>query len=212
MTDTALCVQPDDSESMRERRCIVTGKVLPEEALIRFVAAPDGCVVPDIAARLPGRGLWVSAERSVLEAAVAKNHFPRAAKGHLSVPADLPEKVEIQLVRRLSDDLGLARRAGLLVLGFDGVARALDARIRPVLLVEAADGAEDGRRKLVGMAAARGLHPAVMDCLTCAELSLALGRENVVHAALNPGRLSERVKREAGRLRGFRPASVCVGQ
>ena len=79
------------------------------------------------------------------------------------------------------------------------------------VLVEAADGAEDGRRKLVGMAAARGLHVDVVDCLTCTELSLALGRENVVHAALNPGRLSERVRREAGRLRGFRPASVCVG-
>jgi predicted RNA-binding protein YlxR (DUF448 family) len=196
---------------MRERRCIVTGEVLPEEALIRFVADPDGCVVPDIAATLPGRGFWVSAQRKVLETAVAKNQFSRAAKAPLTAPADLPDRVERQLVRRLLDDLGLARRAGLLVLGFDNVSRALDSRRPPKLLVEAADGAEDGRRKLVGMAASRGIALTVVDCLTGAELSLALGRENVVHAALNPGRLSERVRRETDRLRGFRPASVCIG-
>ncbi len=211
MTEAPCSSRPDDTESMRERRCIVTGKVLPEEELIRFVADPDGRVVPDIAATLPGRGFWVSAQRSVLEVAVARNHFSRAAKSLLTAPADLPQKAESQLVRRLTDDLGLARRAGLLVQGFDGVARAIDSRKAPVVLVEAADGAEDGRRKLVGMAAARGLRLDVVDCLTCAELSLALGRENVVHAALNPGRLSDRVRQEAGRLRGFRPASVCVG-
>jgi hypothetical protein len=153
----------------------------------------------------------VSARRDAVETAVAKNQFSRAAKTALKAPADLAERVELQLVRRLSDDLGLARRAGLLILGFDVISRALDSKKPPILLVEAADGAADGRRKLVGMAGARGLHPAVMDCLTCAELSLALGRENVIHAALNPGRLSERVRREAGRLRGFRPASVCIG-
>jgi predicted RNA-binding protein YlxR (DUF448 family) len=196
---------------MRERRCIVTGEVLPEEALIRFVADPDGCVVPDIDARLPGRGFWVSAIRDVVDVAVAKNQFSRAAKAALKAPVELAEKVEQLLVRRLSDDLGLARRAGLLVLGFDNISRAMDAKTRPVLLIEAADGAADGRRKLVGMAGARGFYPPVVDCLTCSELSLALGRENVIHAALNPGRLSERVRREAGRLRGFRPASVCIG-
>ncbi|HEY5048934.1 MAG TPA: RNA-binding protein [Rhizomicrobium sp.] len=206
MTDTACRLEPDDQKSMRERRCIVTGQVLSEDLLIRFVADPDGRMVPDIAARLPGRGYWVSAQRGVLEVAIAKNHFPRAAKASVLVPADLSERVESQLVRRLSDDLGLARRSGSLVLGFDGVARAMDARIAPDLLVEASDGSEDGRRKLVGLASARGRSPVVMDCLTSAELSLALGRENVVHAALNPGRLSERVRLDAGRLRGFRPA------
>ena len=211
MTDTASCLPANDSESMRERRCIVSGELLPEEALIRFVADPDGCVVPDIDARLPGRGIWLSARRDAIEIAVAKNQFSRAAKEPLRAPADLAERVEFQLVRRLADDLGLARRAGLLILGFDVISRALDSKKPPVLLVEASDGAADGRRKLVGMAAARGLRPPVVDCLTCSELSLALGRENVIHAALNPGRLSERVRREAGRLRGFRPASVCIG-
>jgi predicted RNA-binding protein YlxR (DUF448 family) len=211
VTDTADCASPDDTESMRARRCIVSGDVLPEEALIRFVADPDGCVVPDIDVRLPGRGIWVSARREAVETAVAKNQFSRAAKEPLKAPADLAERVEFQLVRRLSDDLGLARRAGLLILGFDVISRAMDSKKPPILLVEASDGAADGRRKLVGMAAARGLYPPIVDCLTCSELSLALGRENVIHAALNPGRLSERVRREAGRLRGFRPASVCIG-
>jgi predicted RNA-binding protein YlxR (DUF448 family) len=206
VTDTIALASRDDTESMRERRCIVTGEVLPEEALIRFVADPEGCVTPDIAASLPGRGLWVSAKRDVLEIAVAKNHFSRSAKEALKAPLDLPRMVEMQLVRRLSDDLGLARRAGELVLGFDGVARALDSKKPPFLLIEASDGAEDGRRKLADMARSRGLPLAVVDCLDNAELSLALGRENVVHAALIPGRLSERVKRNAGRLSGFRPA------
>jgi predicted RNA-binding protein YlxR (DUF448 family) len=211
VTETADCADPDDTDSIRERRCIVTGEVLGEDRLIRFVADPEGRVVPDIAARLPGRGLWVSARRDVLDVAIAKNHFSRAARAALVPPADLSDRVESQLVRRLADDLGMARRAGLLVQGFDNVSRAIDSKKPPVLLVEAADGSEDGRRKLAGMAAARGLHPAVVDCLTSAELSLALGRENVVHAALNPGRLSERVRFEAGRLRGFRPAASRIG-
>lgn len=192
---------------MRERRCIVTGEVRPEAQLIRFVAGPEGSVVPDIGAKLPGRGIWVSAERCALEVAIAKNHFSRAAKASLKAPADLPERVEQQLVRRIADLLGLARRAGKLVSGFDAVMRALESRFPPALLVEASDGGADGQRKIVAKAAGRGLQPAILDSLTSAELGLALGRENVVHAALNSGRLSERVKLEAGRLKGFRPAS-----
>ena len=207
MTAAARPLQPDDPDAMRERRCIVSGEVLPEERLIRYVADPDGVVVPDILARLPGRGLWVSADRKVLEVAVARNHFSRAAKAPLKAPADLADRVETLLVRRIADDLGLARRAGHLTQGYDAVARALDAKKPPDLLVEAADGSLDGRRKLTSLAATRGLHPAVVDSLSCAELSLALGRENVVHAALTPGRFSERVRLEAGRLKGFRPVS-----
>jgi predicted RNA-binding protein YlxR (DUF448 family) len=211
VTTAAPSIQPDESDAVRERRCIVTGEVLPDDRLIRFVADPDGRVVPDIGVRLPGRGLWVSADRRSVEVAVAKNHFSRAAKASLTAAADLPDRVEQLLVRRIADDLGLARRAGLLVQGFDGVARALDSKKPPVVLIEASDGSSDGRRKLVGMAHGRGLHLDLVDCLNSSELSLALGRENVVHAALNPGRLSERVRLEAGRLRGFRSASGGIG-
>lgn len=201
----------DEPDTMRERRCIVTGEVESEDRLIRFVAGPDGMVVPDIAAKLPGRGLWVSADKQLLELAIAKNHFSRAAKAPLQAQAELAQTVTDQLLRRILDTLGLARRSGVLSVGFDGVSRALAARTPPDLLVEASDGAADGRRKLVGMAAARGLSPGIVDCLSSAELGLALGRENVIHAAINPGRLSERVRLEAGRLRGFRPASGRVG-
>lgn len=188
----------------RERRCIVTGDVLPEAKLIRFVVGPDNIVVPDVAAKLPGRGMWVSARRDILERAVAKGHFSRAARAPVVTPAGLPLRVEALLVSRMGGDLGIARRSGGLELGFEAVAKALQGARRPIALIEASDGAEDGKRKL--RALARPAEPRVIDCLTSAELSLALGRGNVVHAALKSGRLSERLLEDAGRLRGFRPA------
>lgn len=194
----------DDEETVRTRRCIVTGDVLPDSALIRFVAGPDGAIVPDLAGKLPGRGLWVSARRDILEKAIAKKAFARAQRGPVTVGADLAKRVETVLIRRMTGDLGLARRTGALVLGFDNVVRALDGRNKPALLVEASDGAPDGRRKLLSAARSRGLKIAVLDCLTRAELGLALGRENVIHAALTPGVFAQRLQFEAGRLRGFR--------
>jgi len=195
-----------DEDGTRARRCIVTGEVLPDAQLIRFVADPSGAVVPDILGKLPGRGMWVRARHDVLEKAVAKNHFSKTAKRSLAVAADLCVRVEALLVRRMLDDVGLARRGGSLVLGFDAILRAFQLRNPPNLLVEAADGAEDGMRKLLAAATVKGLNPAVIRLLSSAELSLALGRENVVHAAVKPGRLSERLSVEAGRLGGFRPA------
>lgn len=207
---TAAPARGDEEASSdgRERRCIVTNEVLPEERLIRFVVDPQNAVVPDVAARLPGRGLWVSAQSEILERAIAKGHFSRAARMPVAVVCDLVARVEALLVARMSGDLGLARRSGQLLLGFDNVARALSRPRAPTVLVEASDGAPDGRRKLLSLA--RELRPAIIDCLTSAELGLALGRESVVHAALNSGRLSERLKADAGRLSGFRPASACA--
>ncbi|HEV2562151.1 MAG TPA: RNA-binding protein [Rhizomicrobium sp.] len=204
MTATAAIREEDGA--LRERRCIVTGEVLPEARLIRFVEGPDGCVVPDIAAKLPGRGMWVSAERAILERAITKNHFSKAAKKPLSASPDLPDRVEKLIVQRMADDLGLARRAGGLILGFDQIANAFQSKTPPLVLVEASDGGADGKRKLFGVAWAQGLKPRVIDCLNCAELSLALGRENVVHAALKSGQLAERLELNAGRLAGFRMA------
>ncbi len=200
----ATSFETDDDDTLRERRCIVTGEALPEAQLIRFVADPEGRIVPDVAAVLPGRGIWVSASREMLERAIAKKLFARAAKAQVTASADLADRTEAQLVARMSGDLGMARRSGAIMLGFDNVARALDGNPAPAVLVEAADGAADGRRKLAGAAAARGLKPAMIDVLTNAELSLALGRENVIHAALKPGRLAERLVFQAGRLKGFR--------
>jgi hypothetical protein len=192
---------------MRDRRCLVSGEVLAESELVRFAADPDGNVVPDIAAALPGRGMWVHADKVSVTIAVTKNLFSKSAKTSLKADADLPDRVERLLAQRMLSDLGLARRAGQAVFGFDNVLRALDDKVPPALLIEASDGAADGRRKLAGSAYARGLKIDTIECLTAAELSLALGRENVIHAALKPGRLAERLIFDAGRLGGFRPVS-----
>jgi predicted RNA-binding protein YlxR (DUF448 family) len=196
-----------EDNAMRERRCIATQDVLSERALLRFVADPDGVVVADIEASLPGRGLWVKADRNAVAAAVARNLFSKAAKAPLRAPADLVGRVEALLVRRMQADIGLARRAGLIALGFDNVMRALDHRVPPAVLIEAAEGAAEGRRKIFAATMAKGLKIETIDALSSAELSLALGRENVIHAALKPGRLAERLIFDAGRLGGFRPAS-----
>jgi len=204
---TAALAMRNEDEAMRERKCIVTGELRDEAQLIRFVVGPDGEVVADIAAKLPGRGMWVTAQVAILERAVAKNHFSKAAKTNVKVQADLVARVEKLIVRRMLDDLGLARRSGALVAGFDNVVRALESNRPPVVLVEASDGAADGRRKLRNLAAARGLTLALVESLTTEEMSVALGRENVIHAALNSGQLAQRLIFEAGRLGGFRHAA-----
>lgn len=204
MTAEPALDAPSPDDDGRERRCLVQGKVRPEAELVRFVAGPGDVVVPDIAAKLPGRGMWVSADREALEKAAAKNLFSRAAKRPLKVPAGLADHVANLLVRRLADDLGLARKAGNLVLGFDKIVKAFESRQRPVLLIEALDGAADGRRKLLAVAAAQRVNPQVLACLTTEELSLALGRENVVHAALPSGPLAEKIAMNAGRLAAVR--------
>ncbi|MGB8364255.1 MAG: RNA-binding protein [Rhizomicrobium sp.] len=204
MNAAAVALKDKDDEPGRERRCIVTGEILPDGARVRFVADPDGHIVPDIAGTLPGRGMWVKADRATLERAIARNQFSRAAKAPVVAAKDLPDRVEAQLVRRMIGDLGIARKSGALVLGFDNVARALAAPLPPAVLVEASDGAADGRRKLKNAAFAQGVKAGFVDCLTRAELGLALGRENVIHAALKPGRLAERLLFEAARLEGFR--------
>jgi len=204
---TAVAKKMDEEEAMgRERRCIVSGEIMPDSRLIRFVAAPDGQVVPDVAAKLPGRGLWVTATRKAVTQAVEKKLFARAAKANVTATADLAERTEKALVTRMLGDLGIARRSGALVLGFDNVLRALDSARPANVLIEAIDGSGDGKRKLYNAAHARGLKPQVLECLTSAELGLALGRENVIHAAVQPGGLAERLTFDAERLQGFRPA------
>jgi hypothetical protein len=195
----------DEDEAMeRERRDIVSGEIMPEHRLIRFVADPDGAIVPDVAAKLPGRGAWVCASRAAIGQAVEKKLFTRALKAPVKAGADLAERTEKALVSRVLGDLGLARRAGNLVLGFDNVARMLDSPRPPALLIEASDGSRDGKRKLYNAAHARELKPVVMECLSSAELGLALGRENVIHAAVHPGGLAERLILDAQRLKGLR--------
>jgi predicted RNA-binding protein YlxR (DUF448 family) len=194
----------DDDAMLRERRCIVSGETLSEDRLIRFVVSPDGEIVPDIAAVLPGRGIWVEASAAALATAIKKNLFARAAKAPVKVAADIAAKVELQLVARMQADLGMARRAGQLLLGFDTVTGEIRSETPPALLLEAVDGAADGKRKVFGAAHARGLKIETIECLTSRELGVAVGRENVIHAALKSGRLQERLTFDGKRLSGFR--------
>ncbi len=181
------------------RRCIVTREVLPKESLIRFVIGPAGDLVPDISGKLPGRGLWVKAERAVLASAVAKNLFAKVARQSVDVPADLADRTVVLLSHRCLDLIGLARRAGQAICGFEKVRDALRGR-RVALVLAAADGAADGRGKLRALA---GALP-TLALFSGADLSAALGRENVVHAAMAPGRLAERLIAESARLAGLR--------
>ncbi len=179
-----------------ERRCLVTGRVLPRAALIRFVAGPDGTVVPDLGEKLPGRGLWVAAERAALAAADARA-FARANHGPVTVPEDLAARVEAGLRRRLTDMLGMARRAGALVAGFEKTRAALKAG-EAKLLIAARDGAADGRAKLSALAP--GLEE--MTALEATEIGAALGRDAMVHAAVTEPRIAAAIMREATRLAG----------
>lgn len=190
---------------MSERRCLVTRKVQPKAALLRFVIDPDGQVLPDLAERLPGRGMWLSADRDVLHKALASNVFARAARRSVRIEPGLVERVEQQLSRRLLDGLGLARRAGLVTLGFDQVRDQLQNRA-VALLVAAADGAEDGRRKLRALAEDVPLIVA----FSRDELGAAVGREQVVHIAVAPGGLVPRLLRDGERLAGLRPDVLVV--
>ena len=194
----------DDDAMLRERRCIVSGETLSEDRLVRFAVSPDGEIVPDIAAVLPGRGIWIEASAKAIAAAIKKSLFAKAAKAQVKVAADLAAKVEHQLVARMQADLGMARRAGQLVTGFDTVTGEIKSATPPALLIEASDGAADGKRKVFAAAHARGLKIETIECLTSQELGVAVGRENVIHAALKSGRLQERLHFDGKRLSRFR--------
>lgn len=192
------------AEAGRQRRDIVSGAVMEEDRLIRFVAGPDGVVAPDLARKLPGRGLWVAADRASVETAARKNAFSRAAKAKLSAPADLAAQVEALLARRILAGLGLARRAGGLILGFDSVIGAVRAG-KVGWIVEAADGSADGRNKLLYAAKALPNPPRLLGAFDSDELSLALGLGNVIHLAFLAGRGAERWTTDVERFSGFRP-------
>ena len=191
-------------DGTRDRRCIATGEVLPEARLVRFVVDPEGTLVPDVDGRLPGRGYWISADAESIRRAAARNMFAKAAKRQVSVPDDLVARTELGIVQRMLAYLGLARRSGGLILGFDQVEKQIRSQEPPPVIIEAREAAEDGRRKLQAAATAAGYVPFVITAFSNEELSLSLGRENVVHAALKPGRIPERLIFEAARLQGFR--------
>jgi predicted RNA-binding protein YlxR (DUF448 family) len=200
-----LDLQPPEGPAMDARvqgplrRCLVTGEERPKAELVRFVVDPNGAVVPDVDGRLPGRGLWTLARRDIVAAAVARRLFSRAAKRPVSADSDLPDRVAALLLRRSVEGLGLARRAGQAVAGFEQV-RAWRDRGRCGALVVAVDASPDGRRKLeadLPIAAA----------LTAEELGAAFGRDALTYVGLAPGEIAKRIVADAARLAGFRGAA-----
>ena len=190
-----------DATTDRERRDLVTHEVMDESRLIRFVAGPDGSVFPDLGRKLPGRGLWVAADRASVETAAKKNLFSRAAKTKLNASADLAAVVESQLFRRCLDQLGLARREGVLISGFEKSAASIRAG-KAAWVIEASDGASDGRGKILALA--RHQTTKVCGAFSADDLSLALGLENAIHAVLLHGGRADRWTTEVERLAGFR--------
>ena len=187
-----------------ERFCVVTRTVKPVDELIRFVAGPDG-VVADVKRKLPGRGLWITADRATLKDAIAKKVFARGFKRDVHVAPELVEQTERLLVRSALDALAIAGKSGLVAAGF-GKAEAALNRERVIGLIHAAEGKSDGMSKL--KSALRQREDAetitVVTTFTSAQLDLALGRSNVVHAALLAGPASDTFLARFERLERFR--------
>jgi len=215
-----------------ERTCAVTRAQLSPAELIRFVRAPDGTITPDLAHRLPGRGVWVTAERGVIAAAAGGNAFARSLKQAVIVPDDLPGLVEKLITGRCTQALAIANKSGLVVAGFAKVEAAIAAG-RIAALVHASEASADGSGKLDGRLRARlsaigtvvkaaasasepasaprvsrpTVQPEIVTDLSGHELSLALGRENVVHAAVIKGGAAQYFLTEVQRLRRYRSST-----
>ena len=188
-----------------QRTCIATGETGAPERMIRFVVGPEGDVVPDLARRLPGRGLWVKAERAAVERAVAKNLFARAARASVKPASDLAERVERLLLERALADLSRARRAGRAVAGFVKVEQMVGQR-RAGLLVVADEADGDGLGKLKAASREHGLPIARLG--DAAALGGIFGREQAVYVAVARddagGAFIERIEAGAARWRGYR--------
>jgi hypothetical protein len=200
----------EEDETGPIRRCIATGERLAKDGMVRCAVDPDGVIVPDVAAALPGRGLWLTARRDIIALALKKKGFDRAAKRQVKVPADLADRIEALLALRCRDGIGLARRAGHAVAGFEKVGQELRAG-RVGLLLAASDGAETGRQKIAALARGLELGVEILTVLTAAELGAAFGRDHVVHAAMGPGALADRVRLDGARLAGFRGIAATPG-
>lgn len=181
-----------------ERKCIVSGDAQSKLGLIRFVVGPDGQIVADILGKLPGRGLWVSANRASLDEAVQKGLFSKAARQKVTVPEGLIQDIEAQLARRTVDLISLARKGGTAVAGYEKVKDWLLKDYADVL-VQSSDGSERGKSKL-----STPYGGVFIGWLTSDELGLAFGRQTVIHAALASGGLTSRIVEEAQRLKGVR--------
>jgi uncharacterized protein len=218
--DRSMRVQANDDAldagprrpAVRERLCVATRTVRPLSELIRFVAAPDGRLVADLKQRLPGRGAWVTAKRGVLAQAVRRGALQRAFGGKAAAPADLADATELLLARAVLDALAIARKSGQVAVGHAKVMSALSSGT-VVGLIHARDAAPDGVRKIAVVAKnrAEAAHITTIETFASADLDLALGRPNVIHAALLSGHASEAVLARWRILDRFRDQGVGEG-
>lgn len=205
--DTADHDEDIGAEDGPLRLCAVTRQQGPPEALIRFVVSPDGEMVPDVGCKLPGRGVWVTADRRLVDQAARQNVFSKSLKRQVKVPPDLGERVDKLLLRRVIDRLAIANKAGIVTTGSSQIDAAL-SKGGVVILVHGSDAAAGGQEKLdrkhAAIAVAHGRKPQLCVELTIDEISLAIGGINVVHAALNHGGAAAKFATEAGRLKRYR--------
>lgn len=191
----------------RERRCIASGELSDIAELIRFVRSPDGVLTPDVYNKLPGRGVWVSADIMSLHKAVKSNAFSRGFKINTKIPENTDGLVSSLLKRRVLGIISMAMKAGHLTVGFDQV-KALVNSTPLAYRIEASDGSEDGRGKIRVISKAIshemgiGMCP-VVGCFSARELGQAIGRETMVHGALRPSGFSKTLKPELKRMAGF---------
>jgi hypothetical protein len=196
LADPDLDHGPRTDKSATMRMCAVSREVRPIDELIRFVVAPSGDIIPDLKRKLPGRGLWVEASRRTVAEAVRRNQFSRGFKRTVRAAATLPADTEALLERSCTEALAMAAKAGQVISGFAKVEGLLEQG-KAQALIHASDGAADGIRKLDAIAGQRGRNIgespvlAIVTVLTSAELDLALGRSNVIHAALLAGPASK---------------------
>jgi hypothetical protein len=197
----AMTLEPPVEVTGPLRTCIVTGETMAPERMIRFVVGPDGDVVPDLARRLPGRGMWLKAERAIVEQAIAKKAFSRAARAAVNAAADLPQRIEMLLLDRVLEDLSRARRAGRAVAGFVKVEQLIGRR-RAGLAVVASEADGDGLAKLE----ATGI--AIERLGDAALLGGVFGREQAVYVAVArddaSGQFIHRIAGGAARWRRYR--------
>lgn len=181
-----------------ERKCIVCGETLPKEGLLRFTLTPDNMVVPDFKKKLPGRGIWVKNSKTVLEKAVTKNLFSKVCKKNVKVDAALVETVENLLRKKGLETISLARKAGILITGFEKVAEAI-RKGKAAFLLEAKDAGNDGHEKIVALA--KGLE--VFRSYRIEELDKALDRVNTVHVAFVKSKMAQTVYNEFEKFENF---------
>lgn len=213
LTEPSETSEGADTEShVPERKCVLTGEKAPRTGLIRLALGPDGAVAPDVRARAPGRGAWIGVDRATLEIAITKGKLKgalaRAFKtSAVTIPAELPRMIEDALARDALDRLGLEARSGKLLSGSDKIGDAARKGLVSLLL-HASDAAEDGCRKLdQALRVGRDMMATDLRGLVIpasrAILSMALGRENVVHVALTAPAAAARVSDSLARWRGF---------